>query len=79
MTKQQCRETKDYEKTMNKIKNYPKGFVFKMRYSDLNISKPMMNGLKLILNDAVSNGLLESLEIGYAVNGDLCEETFRRL
>ena len=82
MTKE---EEKEVQKAINKIKSYPKGFEFTIKYSSLP-SKEKENGMKFVLNKAVKMGLIECIATGYTledIRGEsgrpYNEETYRRL
>ena len=77
MTIQELRQTKDYAEAMNKIKNYSKGFAFKLNYSK--IPKGKANALRIIMQDCIKSGIVESVSIGLALSGEQTEETFKRL
>ena len=77
MTKQEMRKTKDYEDAVNKIRGYSKGFEFTLNYSE--IPKPQGNALKVITWDCIKAGIIECISIGLTLQGELVEETFRRL
>ena len=77
MTKAEFRESKEYADAMQKIKNYPKGFTFSLKYGE--IPKAKGNALKVLTKDAIDNGLLESISIGLDIHGEFVEEEYRRL
>ena len=77
MTVEELRKTEDYAEAMEKIKGYHKGFKFTVYYNK--IPKPNANALKEILNDCCKAGIISSIEMGIALNGNLSEETFVRL
>ena len=77
MTAQEMRKTKDYEDALNKIKGYPKGVEFTLDYSK--IPKAKWNALKIICDDCIKTGIIESIAIGLNIQGMPVDETFRRL
>ena len=77
MTIQELRQTKDYAEAMSKIKKYPKDFTFTLNYSA--IPKWKVSALKIIMQDCIDNGIIESVSIGLALNDEQTDETFRRL
>ena len=77
MTVQEMRKTNDYKEAVNKIKGYSKGFEFTLDYS--NIPKAKGNALKIITNDCIKAGIIESISIGLTLQGEPVDETFRRL
>ena len=64
-------------KSMRKIKGYKKGFEFTLNYSRIPAGKA--NALKIIMRDAVDQGLLEHVSDGWSLEGKIVEETYRRL
>lgn len=77
MTIQELQQTKDYAEAMSKIKKYPKNFTFTLNYSV--IPKGKANALRIIMQDCIDGGIIESVGIGVALNGEQTEETFKRL
>lgn len=77
MTREEARQHDGYKEAYAKIESYRKGFEFTINFSV--IPKAKANGLRLILKDAVNNGLLESIAFGLDINGNIKEETFKRI
>ena len=77
MTKQELRETKDYKEAVEKIKRYRKGFEFTLDYAS--IPKAKGNALRSITKDCIDAGIIESIAIGVDLQGNFCDETYRRL
>lgn len=77
MTKQELRETKEYKEVVNKIKGYSVGFEFTLNYAA--IPKAKGNALRIITKDLIDAGILESISIGEDLQGNFCDETYRRL
>ena len=77
MTKQELRETKDYKEAIEKIKAYRKGFEFTLDYAS--IPKAKGNALRIITKDCIDAGIIESIAIGVDLQGNFCDETYRRL
>ena len=77
MTVQEVRNHEEYEICFRKIKAYPIGFEFTINYSK--IPKPQCNALKIVLQDAIEQGLLESVAVGVALDGTFTDETFRKI
>lgn len=77
MTKAEFRKSKEYAEAMQKIKNYPKGFTFSLKYGE--IPKAKGNALKILTEDCIGNGILESISIGLNIHGEFVEEQYRRL
>lgn len=78
-------EEKEVEKAINKIKNYPKGFEFTIKYSSIP-TKAKENGLKYVLNKAKNMGLIECIATGLTIEDitgksgrPFNEETYRRI
>lgn len=77
MTREQLRKTTDYAEAMDKVRKYSKDFQFTLYYSE--IPKAKANALKILMNDCIKCGLIESISIGVSLQGDIANETFRRL
>ena len=77
MTIQEVRNHEEYALAFKKIKAYKKGFEFTLNYA--RIPTPQGNALKIIMRDAIEQGLLESIEIGLSIEGKIVEERFRKL
>ncbi len=77
MTIEQVRNHEEYAKAMEKIKTYRSGFKFTLDYS--RIPTPQGNALKIVMRDAIKEGLLESVAIGLAIDGSFVDETFKKL
>lgn len=65
MTVNELRNHKEYKICMDKIKSYKKGFEFTLNYSQIPTAKA--NALKIIMQDAIEQGLLESIAIGLSL------------
>lgn len=77
MTVAEVRNHKEYFQAMEKIRRYPKGFEFTLNYA--RIPTPQGNALKIVMKDAIQNGLLESIALGISIEGKFVDETFRRI
>ncbi len=77
MTISELRETNDYKQAIKKIQNYPYGFKFTLKYSE--ISEGKANALKIIMEDCIKQNLLESVSIELALKGTQTAETFIRI
>lgn len=77
MTVAEVRNHEEYAQAMEKIKRYPSGFEFTLNYA--RIPTPQANALKIVMKDAIQNGLLESVALGLSVEGKFVDETFRRI
>lgn len=76
MTKAELRAHPEYTFCMDRIKGYRPGFRFTMRYAYIPEAKA--NALKVVCNDAIDAGYLESVSIGLDINGNFTEETYER-
>ena len=72
-------------KTVDKIRNYKKGFRFTIDYTKIP-TNAKINGLKWVLNKAEDNGLIRCISIGHSfedLRGEsglfASEETYERL
>ncbi len=77
MTATELRNHEEYTLCMNKIKKYRKGFEFTLNYAQ--IPTPQANALKIVMADAIKEGLIESIAIGLSLEGIQTDETFRKL
>lgn len=77
MTIQELREGNEYALCMKKIHNYKKGFQFTLHYE--HIPTPQANALKIIMQDAIEQGLIESIAIDLNLQLEQTAETFRKL
>lgn len=77
MTTQELRNHEEYALCFKKIKAYRKGFQFTLKYSE--IPTPQANALKIVMQDAIEQGYIESVVIGLAIDGTQTDETFRRI
>lgn len=77
MTIQELRNHEEYALAFKKIRAYKKGFEFTLNYAQ--IPTPQANALKIIMRDAIEQGLLESIAIGLSLEGKQTDETFRKL
>lgn len=77
MTITEVRQSKEYTKCMNKIKEYKKGFQFTL-YAE-RIPKPQWNALMIVLDDCVESGLLENISFGIDLDMNVTEKTYKRI
>lgn len=77
MTIIELRNSEEYAKCMRKIEGYSKGFEFTVPYWKM--TKEQANAMKIILQDAVRKGLIESIRIGLSLELVETDETFRRV
>ena len=77
MTYDKIRNHPEYALCMKKINAYRKGFEFTLNYA--RIPTPQANALKIVMRDAVEQGLVESIAIGLSLEGTQTDETFRKL
>ena len=77
MTIQELRNHEEYTLCFNKIRAYPKGFEFTLNYAQ--IPRAKANALKIVMKDAIEQGLLESVATGVALDGTFTDETFRKI
>lgn len=77
MTKLEFRQSNEYKEMMDKIKGYTKGFTFTLYYGE--IPKAKGSALRIITEDAIREGILESIAIGLTLQGEPVDETYRRL
>lgn len=77
MTVQELRNHPEYDVCMKKIRSYKKGFEFTLNYSQIPEAKA--NALKIIMADAIEFGLIESIRMGFSLDGTQTSETFRKV
>lgn len=77
MTVSEFRAHKEYEVCMNKINAYKKGFKFTLNYAQ--IPKPKANALKIVIRDAIEEGLIEIVQTGLSLELEVVDETYRRI
>ena len=77
MTITQFRNSKEYKEAINKIKAYSIGFTFTLKYEKIPVGK--CNALRIITNDCINIGILESISIGLDIQGNITDETYKRI
>ena len=77
MTREELRREPGYIEAHQKIENYTKGFKFTVYYNEM--PAPKRRAMEYLLEDCEKEGLIESVSIGVALNGDRADETFVRL
>lgn len=76
MTKAEFKESKEYREMIDKIKGYPEGFKFTLKYAE--IPKAKANALEIVTQDCIDMGILESIAIDLDIQGNFVAETYRR-
>lgn len=77
MTKTEFRNSAIYKKYMERIKGYSKGYNFTIPYYKM--TRPQINAINVILNDAVKAKIIDSMSFGINLEGEITEETYMRL
>ena len=77
MTVAEVRNHPEYTFCMDRIKSYPKDFEFTLEW--FKIPKPQANALKIVMQDAVEQGLLDVTEFLLALNGTETGRTYKKL
>ena len=77
MTAKEFRNSQEYENSIKKIRNYPKGFKFTLPYYKM--TQGQKNGIGIIANDCIKEKIIESVSFGLSLSGEITEETFVRL
>ena len=77
MTIQEVRKHEEYALCFKKIKAYPKGFEFTLRWTQ--IPTPQANALKIVMADAIKEGYLESIAFELSLEGIETAQTYRKL
>lgn len=76
MTREELRQHDEYRVAMKKIRSYTPGFEFTLHYDRM--PTPTANALKIVMADAIQEGLLESIAIDLSIDLKQTAETFRR-
>lgn len=77
MTVTELRNHKEYALCMTKIKKYPTGFEFTLRWTQ--IPRAQANALKIVIRDAIEQGLLEPISTELSLELETTAESFRKL
>lgn len=77
MTVQELRNHKEYEICFEKIRSYPKGFTFTLEWATIPTAKA--NALKIVMQDAYDQGLLDITSFGLALDGTETSRTFVKI
>ena len=77
MTREELRREPGYIEAHKKIENYKKGFEFTVYYNEM--PAPKRKAMEYLLSDCEKEGLIESISIGVALNGERVDETFVKL
>lgn len=77
MKKSEFLQSKEYNDMMGKIRSYSKGFIFTIPFYQMN--KAQKNGMNIVLRNAIKEGLIESVSFGLSLEGDITEETYKKL
>lgn len=77
MTKPEFRNSTVYKKYMERIKGYSKGYNFTIPYYKM--TRPQINAINVILNDAVKAKIIDSMSFGINLEGEMTEATYIRL
>lgn len=77
MSKTEFQKSKEYREMIEKIKGYPIGFTFTLKYAE--IPKKKGNALKVITSDCIEMCILESISIGLDIQGNIVEEQYKRI
>lgn len=77
MNKAEFRKSKEYRDMIDRIKGYPIGFTFTLKYAE--IPKGKANALRIITKDCIDMGILESISIGLDIQGNFVEEQYKRI
>lgn len=77
MNKAEFRNHEMYKECMNRIKLYKNGFTFTIPFYKM--ASGQKNGMLIVLRDCMKEGLIESISISLDLQGNMTEETFKRL
>lgn len=76
MTISEVRQSREYVKMLDKIKNYSTGFVFELNYAS--IPRSQANALKIVMKDCIDMGILESVSFDLDFDGNCTYEKFKK-
>ena len=76
MTVSEFRKSAEYAKCKKRIENYSKGFRFTLSINKIPAAK--MRALRVLTDDCIKEGILESVSFGLDIHGNLVDETFER-
>ncbi|MFR2774834.1 MAG: hypothetical protein ACLTBR_03275 [Anaerostipes sp.] len=77
MTKVEFLKSKEYRDRMNEIKNYSEGFEFVILL--YNMTKKQRCKMRIVIQDAIREGLIEPTQIRVSLSGNITEVKYRRL
>jgi hypothetical protein len=77
MTITELKKHPDYQAAMRKVKGYSKGFRFTLNYDQ--IPKAKGNALKILMRECCDLGVVESVQMGLDLQGNIASETYCRL
>ena len=77
MSKSEFKKSKEYRDMIDKIKGYPIGFTFTLKYGEIPEKKG--NALRIITRCCIEMGILESISICLDIQGNFVEEQYRRI
>ena len=77
MNKTELKNHPGYMDAYNKVKNYPKGFKFTIKYNEIPTAKA--NAMRILIRQCCDEKLIDSIAIGVALTGEQADETFVRL
>lgn len=77
MTVDEFRKDKEYANCLEKIKSYPKGFEFTLTWET--IPKAKANALKILMQDCIKMGLLDSVSFTLNLKGDITSDTYKKI
>ena len=77
MTVTELRNHEEYQKCLDKVKSYKKGFKFTLNWTE--IPKAKANALRQTMTDFIEMGLLEHMSFTLNLDGETTSETYRKL
>ena len=77
MTITELKQSQDYQAAMNKVKGHSKGFRFTLNYDQIPVAKG--NALKILMRECCDLGIVESVQMGFDLQGNIVSETYVKL
>lgn len=77
MNKAEFLKSDEFNKMLDKVKKYKKGFTFTVPYNKM--TEGQKRGMDIFTRYCIDNGLLKSVSFSMALNGEVTDETFCKI